>query len=101
MLPFPDARIVSRHVDAVLLVARPMRSTRREVARAHQLLSQVGAPTAGTVLSAVLPDAGAHMAAGPPAGARPERRKKRQRPARTPEGGTVELSRDLKEEVPH
>jgi capsular exopolysaccharide synthesis family protein len=101
VLPFPDARIVSRHVDAVLLVARPMRSTRREVARAHQLLSQVGAPTAGTVLSAVLPDAGAHMAAGPSAGARPERRKKRQRPARTPEGGTVELSRDLKEEVPH
>jgi len=97
VLLHPDPRIVSRHVDAVLLVARPLRSTRREVARAYQLLTQVGAPIAGTVLSAVLPDAGAHMAAGPPAGGRAKRRKERQRPV--PEG--LELSRDQKEEVPH
>lgn len=90
VLTSADARVLSRHVDAVLLVARPMRSTRREVARAHQLLAQVGAPIAGTVLSAVLHDAG-RAPARPATGARAERPKQQKPPGRPSESGAVEL----------
>ncbi len=58
ILPVTDALVVSRHVDATLMVARPKRSTRRQVARAHELLRQVGAPLVGTVLNGVVHDTG-------------------------------------------
>ena len=58
VLPVTDALVISRHVDATLLVARPKRSTRRQVARAHELLDQVGAPLVGTVLNGVVHDTG-------------------------------------------
>jgi len=56
VLPVTDALVVSRHVDATLLVARPKRSTKRQVSRAHELLDQVGAPLVGTVLNGVVHD---------------------------------------------
>jgi len=58
VLPVTDALVISRHVDATLLVARPKRSTKRQVARAHELLDQVGAPLVGTVLNGVVHDTG-------------------------------------------
>jgi receptor protein-tyrosine kinase len=58
VLPVTDALVVSRHVDATLLVARPKRSTKRQVARAQELLDQVGAPLVGTVLNGVVHDTG-------------------------------------------
>jgi len=58
ILPVTDALVTSRHVDATLLVARPKRSTRRQVARAHELLDQVGAPLIGTVLNGVVHESG-------------------------------------------
>lgn len=90
VLASADARVLCRHVDAVLLVARPMRSTRREVARALQLLAQVDAPVAGTVLSAVLHDAG-RAPARRAGGARSERPKHQKPPGRPSESGAVEL----------
>ncbi len=56
VLPVTDALVVSRHVDATILVARPKRSTKRQVTRAHELLDQVGAPLVGTVLNGVVHD---------------------------------------------
>jgi capsular exopolysaccharide synthesis family protein len=56
VLPVTDALVVSRNVDATLLVARPKRSTKRQIARAHELLDQVGAPLVGTVLNGVVHD---------------------------------------------
>jgi succinoglycan biosynthesis transport protein ExoP len=58
VLPVTDALVISRHVDATLLVARTKRSTKRQVARAHELLDQVGAPLVGTVLNGVVHDTG-------------------------------------------
>lgn len=57
VLPVTDALIVSRYVDATLVVARAKRSTRRQVARAQELLAQVGAPVVGTVLNGVVQNA--------------------------------------------
>jgi len=58
VLPVTDALVVAGHVDATLLVARPKRSTKRQVARAVELLLQVGAPLVGTVLNGVVHDTG-------------------------------------------
>ena len=54
VLPVTDALVVSRQVDATILVARTKRSTKRQLLRAHELLVQVGAPLVGTVLNAVV-----------------------------------------------
>lgn len=56
VLPVTDALVISRHVEATLLVARPKRSTKRQVTRANELLDQVGAPLVGTVLNGVVHD---------------------------------------------
>ena len=53
VLPVTDALVVSGHVDATLLVARTKRSTRRQVARADELLRQVKAPLRGVVFNGV------------------------------------------------
>jgi capsular exopolysaccharide synthesis family protein len=58
VLPVTDALVVSRHVDATLLVARAKRSTKRQVQRSHELLDQVGAPLIGAVLNGVVHDSG-------------------------------------------
>ena len=85
VLPVTDALVVSRHVDATLLVARPKRSTKRQVGRAHELLDQVGAPLVGTVLNGVVHDTSdgygygyGYTSYNPPA-ARPPRPTRRQR----------------------
>jgi len=51
VLGVPDALIISRYVDAVLFVARPKRSTKRQLAQALELLEKVAAPVVGTVLN--------------------------------------------------
>ncbi len=58
VLPVTDALVVSRHVDATLLVARSKRSTKRQIARANELLKQVNAPLVGTVLNGVVHESG-------------------------------------------
>jgi len=58
VLPVTDALVVSGHVDATLLVARPKRSTKRQLARAQEQLNQVGAPLVGTVLNGVVHESG-------------------------------------------
>jgi capsular exopolysaccharide synthesis family protein len=50
---FSDARILSSLADAVVLVTRYGRTTRRSIVRCTQLLDEVRAPTAGVVLSDV------------------------------------------------
>ena len=60
VLPVTDALVIAGHVDATLLVARAKRTTRRQVARARELLDQVGAPLVGTVLNGVADDAGGY-----------------------------------------
>jgi len=74
VLPVTDALVVSRHADATLLVARPNLSTKREVARACQLLGQVEAPLIGTVLNGVeedIPSSRRVRARNRPAGGQP------------------------------
>jgi receptor protein-tyrosine kinase len=51
VLPVTDSLIVSRSADAVVLVTAVGTTSRRELARANELLRQVGAPLAGTVLN--------------------------------------------------
>ena len=58
VLPVTDAAVVSRFVDATLLVARPKRSTKRQVVRACELLERVGAPLVGAVLNGVVHEVG-------------------------------------------
>ena len=55
VLPVTDAMVLSGRVDATLLVAVSGVTTRQEVTRAIELLSQVGAPVVGTVLNGVEP----------------------------------------------
>jgi capsular exopolysaccharide synthesis family protein len=50
-LPVADARVLSRSVDATLVVARAGKTTRRSVGRAVEVLREVGAPLVGTVLN--------------------------------------------------
>lgn len=53
ILPVTDALVLSRHVDATLLVSVAGETTRKQVSRAAELLRQVGAPLVGAVLNGV------------------------------------------------
>ncbi|MDQ4088858.1 MAG: polysaccharide biosynthesis tyrosine autokinase [Actinomycetota bacterium] len=53
VLPVTDALVVSRLVDATLLVAAANLTSKRQVRRAMDLLRQSGAPIVGTVLTDV------------------------------------------------
>ena len=53
VLPVTDGLVVSKQVDATLLVAIAGGTTRKEAARAIELLHQVNAPLAGTILNGV------------------------------------------------
>jgi receptor protein-tyrosine kinase len=53
VLPVTDAAVLSRRADALLLVATAGSTTRREFARAVELLRQVDAPLVGSVLNGV------------------------------------------------
>lgn len=53
VLPVTDAAVLSGRVDATLLVAAAGTTTRKELTRSIELLSQVGAPIIGTVLNGV------------------------------------------------
>lgn len=57
VLPVTDALVVSRLVDATIVVATAGRTTRKEMHRALELLHQVSAPVVGTVLNGVEPSA--------------------------------------------
>ncbi len=56
ILPVTDALVLSRRVDAVLLVSVAGATTRKEVVRATELLIQVEAPLVGAVLNGVDPE---------------------------------------------
>ncbi len=51
VLPVTDALVVSKWVDATLLVTSAGQTARRQVQRAMELLAQVDAPLVGTVLN--------------------------------------------------
>jgi capsular exopolysaccharide synthesis family protein len=53
VLPVTDALVLAQHVDATLLVCAAGRTSKKEVARASELLQQVDAPLVGTVLNGV------------------------------------------------
>ncbi len=53
VLPVTDSVVLSGRVDASLLVANAGRTSRRDLAHAHDLLRQVDAPVIGTVLNGV------------------------------------------------
>lgn len=53
ILPVTDAAVLSSRVDATLLVATAGVTTRKELARAVELLAHVDAPIIGTVLNGV------------------------------------------------
>jgi len=53
MLPVTDAAVLSARVDATMVVTRAGTTSRRELARAIELLRQVDAPLVGTVLNGV------------------------------------------------
>jgi Mrp family chromosome partitioning ATPase len=53
VLPVTDALVVSRLVDATIVVGTAGRTTRKEMHRALELLHQVSAPVVGTVLNGV------------------------------------------------
>ena len=53
VLPVTDAIVLSGRVDATLLVAVAGATTRKETARAVELLHQVDAPVVGAVLNGV------------------------------------------------
>ena len=55
VLPVTDSLVVSRVVDATIVVSIANRTTRHEAQRALELLNQVGAPVVGTVLNGVEP----------------------------------------------
>ncbi|MDP8988381.1 MAG: polysaccharide biosynthesis tyrosine autokinase [Actinomycetota bacterium] len=55
-LPVTDATVLSRIVDATILVGTAGRTTRREYHRAIELLHQVEAPLVGTVLNGIDPE---------------------------------------------
>lgn len=56
VLPVTDALIVSARVDATLIVCVAGSTSRKEAARATELLRQVDAPLVGTVLNGVTAD---------------------------------------------
>jgi succinoglycan biosynthesis transport protein ExoP len=51
VLPVSDPLVISRHVDAILLVAKASVTSKRSLQRALEMLQQVDAPVAGTVLN--------------------------------------------------
>jgi succinoglycan biosynthesis transport protein ExoP len=53
VLPVTDAMVLSKRVDATLLVSVAGETTRKEVSRAVELLEQVNAPLVGAVLNGV------------------------------------------------
>jgi succinoglycan biosynthesis transport protein ExoP len=53
VLPVTDALVLSQHVDATLVVCAAGKTSRKDVARASELLQQVDAPLVGTVLNGV------------------------------------------------
>jgi succinoglycan biosynthesis transport protein ExoP len=57
VLPVTDAAVLSRIVDATLMVATAGSTTRKELHRAYEVLKQVDAPLIGTVLNGVSADA--------------------------------------------
>ena len=57
-LPVTDPVALSAWVDATILVARAGRTTRRDLARASELLSQAEAPVVGVVLNDVTAESG-------------------------------------------
>jgi len=75
VLPVTDALVVSRLVDATVVVVDSKRTPRKGLQRCLQLLSQVNAPILGTVLNG-LPEGGEH---GYSYGYEPDRRTQRQR----------------------
>jgi succinoglycan biosynthesis transport protein ExoP len=58
VLPVTDAAVLASHVDATLLVATAGWTTRKDFARAVELLGQIEAPLIGTVLNGTGSDAG-------------------------------------------
>jgi capsular exopolysaccharide synthesis family protein len=58
ILPVTDALVLSRWVDATLMVCSAAETSRKEAARAVELLRQVEAPLVGTILNGVKPDEG-------------------------------------------
>lgn len=60
VLSVTDAVILSVQVDSVILVLRSGHTTKQALRRAREVLTQVGAPTAGLVLNAVDLDAPEH-----------------------------------------
>jgi len=58
VLPVTDAAVLSGRVDATIVVASAKSTTRKELARTAELLSQVDAPVVGMVLNGVTQEAG-------------------------------------------
>ena len=58
VLPVTDALVLSGRVDATLLVCVAGATTRKDAARAVELLQQIDAPLVGTVLNGVTADSG-------------------------------------------
>src|SRR5690606_29018191 len=56
VLPVTDSLVLARMVDVTLLVASANKTSRRSLTRAVELLRQVDAPMAGTVLNSLSAD---------------------------------------------
>jgi capsular exopolysaccharide synthesis family protein len=56
VLPVTDSLVLARMADTTLLVTSAGRTSKRSLARAVELLRQVDAPLAGTVLNSMSPD---------------------------------------------
>ena len=83
-LPVSDALVVSRLVDAVLLIGNAGSTTRKEVQHALELLRNVGAPVVGTVLNGLAPGDRAHAGYGYGYGAAAEDRRELELPQAVP-----------------
>lgn len=57
VLPVTDSLVLARMVDITLLVTAASKTSKRGLARSVELLRQVDAPLAGTVLNSLSPDA--------------------------------------------
>ncbi len=55
LLPVADSIVLAGYADAVVLVASARSTTKRSIHRAVELLQQVNAPVAGTILNGVAP----------------------------------------------
>lgn len=84
VLPVADALVVSDLIDATVLVVAAGSTTKKEAARAMELLRQVDAPVIGVVMNSSSPEIGYGYGYAPhePAGHRPRR-------SRRPAGGTA------------